>query len=420
MPWKETSPMLERMSFVREYLRGEDSMSALCLSYGVSRKTGYKWIARYDPDDEGSMAERSRAPHRSPNRISEETEHAIIALRARHPKWGPKKLLIKLGKTVSAEELPSASTIANVLARNGLSRPRRRKRRATPSTQPLAHADENNRVWCIDFKGWFCTGDRTRIHPLTLTDAYSRYLLCLQAMTRKTDTDHVMALLRVVFEEYGLPDRIRSDNGPPFASTGLAGLSRLAAWWIRLGIQPERIEPGKPQQNGRHERFHLTLKNETASPPARTLAKQRRRFQAFFDEYNEERPHEALGQVTPASLYRPSLRPFPARLEAIHYEDDMIVRRVRGAGQIKWKGQDVRITNALQGQPVGLRPIADGLYTIYYCTQAIGYFDEQTLRTYSTPQQLPKKKRYTVMAQENSSPSGEEPNPENPMNRSKV
>jgi transposase InsO family protein len=401
--------MLERISFVREFLRGEESMSELCRYYGISRKTGYKWVERYDPNEEGCLWPRSRAPHHSPNQLSKDVVQAIISLRERHPKWGPKKLLVKLKDLVASEMLPCASTVANVLARHGLSQPRRRVRRATPSTQPLAHATDNNRVWCIDFKGWFHTGDGARIHPLTVTDAHSRYLLCLQAMSRKTDSVHVAALLRRVFEEYGLPERIRSDNGSPFASTGLAGLSRLSAWWIRLGIMPERIEPGEPSQNGRHERFHLTLKNETATPPAPTFAQQQRRFKTFHTEYNDERPHEALGQTTPGSLYTRSSRLFPQKLKTVEYGKDVVVRSVGGSGRIKWKGTQVRITKALLGERVGLKPIADGIYRIYYCDHALGYFDERTLKAHSTIKQLPKSARTILLVQFGSSPAGEEP-----------
>lgn len=407
MPWRETSPMFERAEFVREYLAGEESMSALCRVYGISRKTGYKWVERYDASTEDCLCDRSRRPEHSPNRIAPELEEKIIALRGDHPTWGPKKLIVKLRRSVADDELPSISTVANVLSRHGLSRPRKRKRHTTPSTAPLAHANRSNRVWCIDFKGWFCTRDSTKIHPLTMTDAHSRYLLCVQAMTKKTDTPHVMALMRRTFEEYGLPESIRSDNGPPFASAGLAGLSRLAAWWIRLGIRPERIQPGKPQQNGRHERFHLTLKNETASPPASTLAQQQKRFKRFHHEYNEQRPHEALEQHTPASCYRPSTRALPTRLEPITYDDDWIVRRVRPSGQIKWKGRDVRITYALVGEPIGLVPIADEMYRIYYCDTVVGYFDETTMKAYSTAQRMPKKRR-ELIPREIASPMGED------------
>lgn len=375
--------MLERMAFVRAVLEEEETVSELCRSYGISRRTGYKWLARYEARGEAGLDELSRAPHHQPHRLAPEIEAAILALRARWPRRGPKKLMVKLRTEVEEERLPSLTTIANVLSRHGLSAKPVRRRHATPSQQPLAHATESNRVWCIDFKGWFHTADGTIIHPLTITDAYSRYLICLQALRHKTDTVHVMAVMQRVLREYGLPERIRSDNGPPFASVGLGGLTRLSAWWIRLGISPERIEPGCPYQNGRHERFHLTLLHETVSPAATTFARQQARFVAFQDEYNYERPHEALGQVPPANHHRPSPRPYPSRLAPIEYGDDMVVRRVRGAGQMKWRGHDVLVTCALRGEPVGLVPIDDGLWAIYYCAVRIGVFDERRLRTHS-------------------------------------
>jgi transposase InsO family protein len=368
-------------------------MAELCRWYGISRKTGYKWLRRFEEEGEDGLGERSRAPHRQANRVSLWLEERVCQLREDHSSWGPKKLFVELEKLLPREELPSRATIANILTRNGLSQPRRQRRRASPSEEPLAHAVDSNVVWCIDFKGWFYTGDGSRVDPLTITDAYARYLICLQALRGKTDVERVMAVMKVAFRTYGLPERIRSDNGPPFASTGLAGLSRLSAWWMQLGIVPERIEPGKPQQNGRHERFHRTLKEETASPSASTFNRQQARFRAFRQEYNETRPHEALGQVPPAAVYQGSPRPFPTKLPLLEYPDDMEVRRVRGAGQMKWKGHDVRITRALIGQSVGLLPIEDGLWSVHFCATPIGFFDEQTMRVYGQRAAVPKRKR---------------------------
>ena len=393
MPWKEVSLMCERASFIAACQRGEDSMAELCRWYGISRKTGYKWLKRFEEEGDDGLVERSRTPHRQANRVSLWLEERICALRDEHSSWGPKKLYVELHKELSGWEIPSRATIANILSRNGLSKPQRKKRKASPSEAPLEHAVESNVVWCIDFKGWFCTQDKSRVDPLTITDAYARYLICLQAMRGKTDVDHVMAVMKVAFRTYGMPERIRSDNGPPFASTGLAGLSRLSVWWMRLGIIPERIEPGKPQQNGRHERFHRTLKEETASPPASTFSRQQARFRAFRHEYNETRPHEALGQVPPAEVYQASSRPFPAKLPPLEYPDDMEVRRVRGSGQMKWNGHDVRVTAALVGQSVALLPIDDGLWAVHFCTTPIGFFDEKHLRVYGDRKAIPKRKR---------------------------
>ena len=378
MPWKESSPMLERMAFVRAVASEEDSMSALCAQFGISRKTGYKWLGRFEEQGEAGMGEYSRAPHRHPNCMPEAVEQAIVELRKHRRHWGPKKLAVKLRDAFWEEDVPSLTSIANVLSRNGLSAPRKRRRHATPSISPLHEATECNRTWSIDFKGWFRTKDGRRLDPLTVTDAYSRYLLCLQAMSGKTDTAHVMAVLRNAFCEYGLPERIRSDNGAPFASTGLAGLSRLSVWWVQLGIVPERIQPGCPQQNGRHERFHLTLLQETISPPAATPQRQQRCFDRFRRDYNDERPHEALGQIPPRTLYHRSPREFPRRIAKIEYPPAMDVRQVRGAGQIKWRGHDVYVSVALTGQPVGIQEIADGRWAVYYSFVRLGAFDGRT------------------------------------------
>ena len=379
MPWKETSPMCERASFIRAVQQAEDSMAALCREFGISRKTGYKWLKRFAEEQGEGLKEHSRAPLRHPNATSAEMEAAIVKAR-RKRRWGPKKLAVALAKEWPPEAIPGVSTIGDILKRKGLVAPRKVRRHGTPSAEPLAHATHCNRVWCVDFKGWFRTGDGQRVDPLTMTDAHTRYLLCCQGMCGKTDTEHVLAVFETVFRTHGLPERIRSDNGAPFASTGLAGLSRLSVWWIRLGIVPERIHPGTPSENGRHERFHLTLQQETATPPASTPKKQQEAFDRFRPIYNEERPHEALGQVTPASLYTPSPRPYPDKLPPIEYEDDMEVRRVRLGGQMKWNGRDVRVSQALIEQPVGLKPVADGVWHMYFCGVRIGTFDERAFR----------------------------------------
>ena len=376
MSWKETDPMLERCLFIEACLSGEETMAGLCRRFGISRKTGYEWLRRYEALGAAGLSEQSRARLSHANATPPQMEAAIIALRQQRG-WGPKKLAKLLLKDWPAEAIPSQSTIGDILKRNGLVKPRKARRRCTPSSEPLGHAVQSNRVWCADFKGWFLTGDKQRVDPLTVTDAYSRYLLACQGMRGKTDTTHVMAVFETLFRSYGLPERIRTDNGPPFASTGLAGLSRLSVWWMRLGIVPERIEPGKPQQNGRHERFHLTLKNETASPAAPTARKQQRAFDAFQIVYNDERPHEALGQEVPASRYTSSARSFPTRLPTPEYADDMQTRRVRGAGQMKWSGSDVLVSQALSSQTIGLQPQDDGLWNVYFCTSCIGTFNER-------------------------------------------
>jgi transposase InsO family protein len=379
MAWKETEPMFERALFVQAVLAGEGTFAGLCRQFGVSRKTGYKWLERYEAEGAQGLLERSRAPLHLPNMTCPEMEAAILRLRRKWG-WGPKKLAKLLAADWSAESIPSQSTIGDILKRNGLVAPRKLRRHCTPSSEPLGHAVESNLVWCADFKGWFHTGNGQRVDPLTVTDAYSRYLLACQGMRGKTDTEHVLAVFETLFRSYGLPERIRTDNGPPFASTGLAGLSRLSVWWMRLDIVPERIDPGKPQQNGRHERFHRTLKAETATPAAHTPRKQQQAFDAFQEIYNNERPHEALGQEVPASRYASSPRSYPERLPQPAYDDDMVTRRVRGAGQMQWGGKDVLVSQALRSQTIGLQPVEDGIWRVYFCKMCIGLFDERALR----------------------------------------
>lgn len=390
MPWKESHPMCERAAFIRAWEEEEStSMSALCRRFGVSRPTGYKWLVRFLQQGEEGLLERSRAPVHHVNAICSEMERAILAVRDKHNEYGPKKIRVVLGREWPEHQIPASSTIGDILKRNGVVPDRKFRRRSTPSAQPLAHATEANKVWCADFKGWFCTQDGQRIDPLTVTDAHTRYLLACQEMRGKTDTIHVKAVFDTLFRAYGLPERIRTDNGPPFASVGLSGISRLSAYWIRLGIVPERIRPATPSDNGRHERFHLTLKKATASPAASTRKKQQEAFDRFRKTYNEERPHEALGQKPPAMFYKPSFRPFPHRVPNARYGDDLVVRRVRGAGQIKWRGRDVGVTTALAYEPVGLQEVGDGLWLVFFCSVPIGLFDER--KPHVLPLKLAKK-----------------------------
>jgi transposase InsO family protein len=367
----------ERKKLVDEHERGIHSVAELCRRFGISRKTGYKWWHRYRAEGEAGLVELSRAPLNPPHRLDEAVEEAVVRLRTQKKHRGPKKLRVALLEEFDEAALPSLTTLANVLARHGLSRPRVRRRHAVPGASPLADVTECNRTWCIDFKGWFRTRDGRRVDPLTITDAHSRYLLCLQAFWGATDTEHVRAVLERVFREYGLPERLRSDNGPPFASTGLMGLSRLSVWWMRLGIVPERIEPGHPEQNGRHERFHLTLLTEALDPPAATPRAQQREFVRYRREYNAERPHEALGQKTPASLYGPSPRPYPRVLPPMpDYPDDWAVRKVRPCGAIKWGGREVHVTDALAGEYVGLEPTEHAeIYRLHFLTVPLARFD---------------------------------------------
>lgn len=376
MPWRETCAMEERMKFVCEYLDGDVWMAALCRDYGVSRKTGYKWLARYRAEGLLGLRDRSRAPHGHPRAVPEEVVAAVLSVRQRHKRWGPRKVRAWLVARHPGIDWPAASTIGALFDRAGLTVPRRRRRRVPPRTAPLAHCRAPNEVWTEDFKGWFRTGDGCRCDPLTLQDADSRYLLRCRGLER-LDGGQVWPQLEVAFRAYGLPDVLRSDNGAPFASPAAGGLSRLAVKLIKAGVVPERIEPGKPQQNGRHERLHLTLKQETASPPAASLRAQQRRFDRFQRIYNEERPHEALGDKTPASVYRPSSRVYRGRLHSPHYPDDHQVRRVRSNGDIKWHGRTIFISGVLVGEPVGLEEHDNGIWAVRFGPIELGAIDHK-------------------------------------------
>ena len=366
---------------ISEHLSGEYGASELARRYGVSRKSVYKWIERYEQQGAVGLQERSPASHHHPNAIDQEVIDEILRLKQQWPHWGAPKLLARLEREKGPGYCPAESTVSEILKRHGLTFARKKRRHAVPSSQPLAHAQEPNAVWCVDFKGWFRTADGSRCSPLTLTDAYSRYLLRCQGLGGSTGCLMVQPILRSAFREYGLPWAMRSDNGPPFATSTLGGLSKLSVWWLRLGIKVERIEPGKPQQNGRHERFHRTLEQHTAAPPARTLGAQQRRFEQFAQEYNQQRPHEALGQDTPAQHYEPSSRDYPSRLPPPRdFADDWQKRSVRSGGSMKWKGHQVTITQALTGEYVGLEPVGDGRWAVWFQDLELGIFDERLMK----------------------------------------
>ncbi len=357
--------MEEKLRFIFEYELGERSMTELCQRYEIARETGYVWLRRYRQAGATGLLERPRAAHRHNNQTPEDLEQLVLELRQAHMRWGPRKLKWVLERDQPGRNWPAASTIGALLKREGLVVARKKRWHTAPYSVPLAHADEANRVWCADFKGWFRTADGQRIDPLTISDAHSRYLLRSQAV-EKTDTARVQAIFEAAFREYGMPEALRTDNGPPFASRAVAGLSRLAVWWIKLGIVPERIAAGHPEQNGRHERMHRTLKQETAQPPAANRREQQRMLDRFRQEYNQVRPHEALQMQTPAAVYQPSARPFPARLPEPDYPENMLVRSVRPHGHFRWKKDDVFLSEVLWGERVGLMPEDDRWFTIYF------------------------------------------------------
>jgi putative transposase len=371
--------MEEKLRFVFEHELQERTMTELCQRYEITRQTGYLWLRRYREAGVAGLVQHRRAAHRHPNQMPEELEQRVVQLRQAHMRWGPRKLKRILERDEPGRSWPAASTIGALLQREGLVVPRRKRVRTTPYRQPLAHADGPNRVWCADFKGWFRTADGERIDPLTISDAHSRYLLRCQAV-EKTDTARVQAIFEAAFREYGMPAAIRTDNGAPFATRALAGLSRLAVWWIKLGIVPERIAAGHPEQNGSHERMHRTLKQEVAEPPAANRRKQQRALDHFRQEFNHLRPHEALEMRTPAEVYAPSARKFPEQVPEPEYPGYMLVRRVRRQGHFRWQKDEVFLSEVLWGERVGLVPEDDRWFTVYLAQHPIALFDRQRLR----------------------------------------
>lgn len=384
MPWKETCVEEERFRFIERWQRKELSFAELCRAFGISRKTGYKWLSRYEEGGWKALSDRSRAPHRQANEVLEEVAKVIVQARQAHPTWGPVKLQTWLQREAPQIVWPAPSTIGEILKRQGLTAERKRRRQASPSAKPLGHVVEPNDVWCADFKGWFRTEDGQRCDPLTISDAHSRYLLRCRAVGRP-DYEHARPEFEAVFRQYGLPRAMRTDNGVPFASIGLAGLSRLAVWWLHLGIRPERIRPGRPEENGRHERMHRTLKQETAQPAQANLVAQQQAFDRFQKEYNHERPHGALAQQTPASMYEASSRDYTGRLLEPEYPAWWEVRRVRKDGYFCWCKQMRFLGEVLARETVGMEPIDDGLWRLWLFDYELGSFDERDGKVRGVP-----------------------------------
>jgi putative transposase len=370
--------MDQRVALIADWLRDEWSMTELAERYRISRKTAYKWVERYEADPEHGLAERSRAPKVHGRARAEELRAAVLALRRRHPRWGAKKLRAVLQERAPQRAWPAASTMGDWVRDAGLSAARRRTRYIVPLTQPLAAAATPNDVWTADFKGWFRTADGTRCDPLTVADACSRFVLCCRIVA--PSGRGVRPWFERTFREYGLPRALRTDNGSPFATTGAGRLSQLAVWWLKLGIQLDRIDPGHPEQNGRHERFHLTLQEETSAPPAPTPRAQQGRFDRMREEFNLVRPHEALGQQPPARFYQPSTRPYPTRLEDPWYDATHQVRRVKATGQINWHGDLIFVSEAVRGELIGLAETERGDWTVRFMDVELGRIERQSRR----------------------------------------
>lgn len=379
MPWSQTSPMDQRTHFIADYLRETLNITELCDLYGVSRKTGYKWIDRYLRQGPAGLEERSRKPSHSPNATPEEVVQALLDVRRRHPSWGAKKLRAIVHQRHPRWDLPGRSTVCDILSRHGMVPKKKSRRRIGHPGKPTSVMLAPNDTWSADFKGQFKTHDGLYCYPLTVTDGYSRYLLGCQALD-STAVAGARPVFTRLFKEYGLPKRIRTDNGAPFATNTLARLSALSAWWVRLGVLPELIEPGKPQQNGRHERMHKTLKAEATKPPAGNLQAQQRKFNRFREEFNNERPHEALDQRTPASLYTPSPREMPNRLPPLEYPDRFEVRYVSANGGIRWNRDWVNVSIVCAGEYVGLEEIDDGIWNVYFGPLKLGRLHERHMR----------------------------------------
>ena len=376
MPWLETAPMEQRERFIRDERLALYTMTELCERYGISRKTGYKWLDRFDAGGRAGLSDRSRAPHQCPHRIADNVAQLICLARRQHPSWGPEKLLQWLEPRHPDVDLPAVSTAGDLLARKGLVKRRRRRRpHLHPGVVPAVTTQPND-LWTADFKGQFRTRDGIYCYPLTIADQHTRFLMACHGL-RSTKGQGVRPVFDRLFREYGLPRAIRTDNGVPFATTGIHGFSQLNVWWLRLGIQHQRILPGQPQQNGAHERMHKTLKRDAIRPPRATLAAQQRAFNHFRGLYNNERPHKFLRGRTPGSLYRPSMRAYTGELPALEYPGHFLVKRITNAGTFRFKKRLLFIAKSLQQHTIGLEEIADGIWSIHFCRVLVGRLDER-------------------------------------------
>ena len=375
MPWKETSVMDQKIQLLADWLSGDYRKSELCGIYGISRPTADKWMERYEQRGLQGLEELGRAPRCHLNQTAEELRTLIVQTKLRHQLWGPKKVVDWLREHRPELKWPADSTAGEILKRAGLVKARKRRRRVAPYSEPFGECGAPNQSWSADFKGDFRLGNGRRCYPLTVSDNFSRYLLLCRALERPR-LEEVQYWFEWVFREAGLPEVIRTDNGAPFASLALGGISQLSKWWIKLGIKPERIQPGKPAQNGRHERMHRTLKE--AVPPQRDLQQQQQQYDPFREEYNWDRSHEALERKPPGSMHCYSPRSYPAKLPEVEYESGITVRQVRHKGEIKWRGELIYVSEVLAKEPVGLIPIDNDKWELRYSFQLLGILDERT------------------------------------------
>jgi transposase InsO family protein len=377
MPWKECKPMDERLKFVARCLEGEN-MSALCREFGISRPTGYKIYNRYKDCGLDGLQDRSRRPYRHANRLPFQIERTILQLKREYPTWGAIKIRDKVIRDYPMVHPPAKSTVHAVLERHGLVKKRKRHRYRAQGT-PLSEAQRPNGLWCVDYKGEFMLGNRQYCYPLTITDYCSRYLLACEGLA-STKSHFAFTVFERVFKEFGLPDAIRSDNGLPFASpNAFFGLSRLSVWWLRLGISLERIKPGNPQQNGRHERMHLTLKREATKPASFNFLQQQERFDTFIEVYNNQRPHQSLQGQYPGDVYTPSARTY-RRPEELEYPYHDRIVRVTKCGRICIGKRKINLSTVFAGEAVGIREVADGIWLVSFMEYDLGFFDEDAAR----------------------------------------
>ena len=378
MPWKECHVMDERMRFVARLLDGE-KMAGLCEEFGISRKTGYKIYDRYKDAGLVGLTDRSRRPHRHANQLPMAVEKLIVRLKKEYPKWGAPKLQERLKQRWPEVPCPAISTVHAVLDRHGLVRRRRRRSRPRLTGTRLTQPGAANALWCADYKGEFLLSNRRYCYPLTITDFASRYLIACEALST-TQERYAFGVFERAFQDYGLPDAIRTDNGVPFASAhALYGLSKLAVWWLRLGITLERIAPGHPEQNGRHERLHLTLKTEATHPASPNVLQQQARFDAFLERFNHERPHQALNMKTPSSLYQPSARPYRG-LEELEYPGHDWTAVITTCGRICYQRRKINVSQVFAGQKVGVKQVDEHIWLVTFMHYDLGYFDDQTCR----------------------------------------
>ncbi|MEA1978118.1 MAG: IS481 family transposase [Chloroflexota bacterium] len=376
MPWKGVTVSEQRQRFLEDYQLNYYSVSDLAERFGISRNTAYRWINRFKQHGQAGFHELSRRPHTCPWQTDKAIAKELVKLRKAHPRWGPRKLLDLMQHRDPGRQLPSVSTGARILAREGLVKPRRRYRRAHPGC-PKSVPQGPNDIWPADYKGQFRLKNGNYCFPLTVSDLSSRFILGVDAHPA-ISLEKTVRHFTVLFDTYGLPNRIRTDNGVPFASNALARLSQLSVWFIKLGIYPELIEPGKPQQNGVHERMHRTLKQEATIPPASSMRAQQRKFDDFREEFNQVRPHEAIGMKRPAEIYQSSRRAMPKRIETYDYPGHYLVRRVSRAGTIRVFHKQIFISNTLQEDYVGLEEVDDGVYDLFFCFYHIGRYELQT------------------------------------------